>query len=229
MSQTRVIKKYPNRRLYDTEESRYITLADIRRLVLESVSFSVVDQKSGDDITRTILLQVISEQEENGEPIMTADFLAQMIRAYHRTVPQFIGKYLEQSLGLFLRQQQEVRQQVASVMGMDPMAPVREAARQNWNRWIEMQQDVMRAFMGQSLGGAADEGTDGGNGARPAAPARPAPDAAAETARGAESDTGSAHDTPRQDDGPADPAAGESPRAAPGSPGTHPRSSGGGH
>ncbi len=228
MSQTRVIKKYPNRRLYDTEESRYITLADIRRLVLENVSFSVVDQKSGDDITRTILLQVISEQEENGEPIMTADFLAQMIRAYHRTVPQFIGKYLEQSLGLFLRQQQEVRQQVASVMGMDPMAPVREAARQNWNRWIEMQQDVMRAFMGQSLGGADGDGTDGGNGARSGAHARPDQDAA-ETAR-ARANTDSAHDAHRQGDGPVDPAAGDTPpRAAPDSPGTRPRSSGGGH
>jgi len=227
MSQTRIIKKYPNRRLYDTEESRYITLADIRRLVLESVPFSVVDQKSGDDITRTILLQVISEQEENGDPIMTADFLAQMIRAYHRTVPQFIGKYLEQSLGLFLRQQQDVRHQVASVMGMDPMAPVREAARQNWNRWIEMQQDVMRAFMGQSTGGADGDGADGGNGAGFGAHARHDPDAA-ETGR-ARDDTGSTRYNPRQDNGPADSAAGDSPRAAPGSPGTGPRGSGGGH
>jgi polyhydroxyalkanoate synthesis repressor PhaR len=225
MSQTRVIKKYPNRRLYDTEESRYITLADIRRLVLENVSFSVVDQKSGDDITRTILLQVISEQEENGEPIMTADFLAQMIRAYHRTVPQFIGKYLEQSLGLFLRQQQEVRQQVASVMGMDPMAPVREAARQNWNRWIEMQQDVMRAFMGQSLGGADG---DGGNGAGPRTHARPDPDAAGGSPR-AKGDTGGTHDARPQGDGPVDPATGDKPLTAPGSQGSSPRSSGSGH
>jgi len=192
MSQTRIIKKYPNRRLYDTEESRYITLADVRRLVLESVAFCVVDQKSGDDITRSILLQVISEQEANGEPIMTEDFLAQMIRAYHRAMPQFIGQYLEQSLGLFLRQQQEVRQRMASMMDLDPMGPVREMTRRNWNRWIDVQQDVLKAFIGagsqEGSGGAdaAEAGGEnrrapGGNGADPASPSAAAGDTATGT------------------------------------------------
>ena len=72
----RTIKKYPNRRLYDTEESRYITLADIRRLVLERIDFVVIDKKSEEDITRSILLQVISEQEEAGEPLFSRDFLS---------------------------------------------------------------------------------------------------------------------------------------------------------
>ncbi|MEP7312282.1 MAG: polyhydroxyalkanoate synthesis repressor PhaR, partial [Pseudomonadota bacterium] len=81
MSEPRVIKKYPNRRLYDTVESRYITLADIRRLVLERIEFVVVDKKSQDDITRTILLQVIAEQEHRGEPLMSRDFLSQIIRS----------------------------------------------------------------------------------------------------------------------------------------------------
>ena len=80
MSTTRVIKKYPNRRLYDTEESRYITLADVKELVMNKVDFEVIDKKSGEDITRTILLQVISEQEQSGEPIMSRDFLSQIIR-----------------------------------------------------------------------------------------------------------------------------------------------------
>ena len=82
MSEPRTIKKYPNRRLYDTVESRYITLADIRRLVLERIDFIVIDKKSQGDITRSILLQVIAEQEHVGEPLMSRDFLSQVIRSY---------------------------------------------------------------------------------------------------------------------------------------------------
>jgi polyhydroxyalkanoate synthesis repressor PhaR len=148
MSKVRTIKKYPNRRLYDTEESRYITLNDIRRLVMDDVPFAVIDKKSGDDITRAILLQVISDEESNGEPMLTQDFLAEMIRAYRASMPSFVGNYLEQSLMMFLRQQQELQTQMSSLMGVDPMAAMREAARQNWNRWLGMQQDVWRAWTG---------------------------------------------------------------------------------
>ena len=101
MSEPRVIKKYPNRRLYDTVESRYITLADIRRLVVERIDFVVVDKKSQDDITRSILLQVIAEQEHDGEPLMSRDFLSQVIRSYGAGVRGAMGSYLEQSLKLF--------------------------------------------------------------------------------------------------------------------------------
>src|SRR5215467_1257041 len=97
----RVIKKYPNRRLYDTVESRYITLADIRRLVLERIDFVVIDKKSQGDITRAILLQVIAEQEHGGEPLMSRDFLSQVIRSYGAGVRTAMGSYLEQSLKLF--------------------------------------------------------------------------------------------------------------------------------
>src|SRR4029079_13121134 len=79
MSEPRTIKKYPNRRLYDTVESRYITLADIRRLVIERTDFVFIDRKTQTDITRSVLLQVISEQEHDGEPLMSRDFLAQVI------------------------------------------------------------------------------------------------------------------------------------------------------
>ena len=80
MIASRVIKKYPNRRLYDTEESRYITLADIRELVVEGTDFVVIDKKSGDDITPCILLQVIYDRESNGGAALTKEFLAQIIR-----------------------------------------------------------------------------------------------------------------------------------------------------
>jgi len=101
MSEPRTIKKYPNRRLYDTVESRYITLADIRRLVLERIDFVVIDKKSQGDITRAILLQVIAEQEHGGEALMSRDFLSQVIRSYGAGVRTAMGSYLEQSLKLF--------------------------------------------------------------------------------------------------------------------------------
>ncbi|MBV9345251.1 MAG: polyhydroxyalkanoate synthesis repressor PhaR [Gammaproteobacteria bacterium] len=104
MNEPRTVKKYPNRRLYDTVESRYITLADIRRLVLESVDFVVIDKKTQSDITRSILLQVIAEQEHDGEPLMSCDFLAQVIRSYGGATRAVIGNYLEQSLRQFALQ-----------------------------------------------------------------------------------------------------------------------------
>ena len=97
MSEPRTIKKYPNRRLYDTVESRYITLADIRRLGIEA-PVCVIPKG---DITRSILLQVIAEQEHVGEPLMSRDFLSQVIRSYGDAMRSMVGSYLEQSLKLF--------------------------------------------------------------------------------------------------------------------------------
>jgi polyhydroxyalkanoate synthesis repressor PhaR len=104
MNEPRTIKKYPNRRLYDTVESRYITLDDIRALVLERVDFVVIDKKTQGDITRSILLQVIAEQEHGAEPLMSRDFLSQMIRSYGGAMRGMVGSYLEQSLKLFANQ-----------------------------------------------------------------------------------------------------------------------------
>ena len=104
MSEPRTIKKYPNRRLYDTVESRYITLADIRRLVIERIDFVVIDKKSQEDITRSILLQVIAEQEHGGDPLMSRDFLSQVIRSYGVSTRGLVGPYLEQSLKQFAGQ-----------------------------------------------------------------------------------------------------------------------------
>jgi len=106
MSEPRTIKKYPNRRLYDTVESRYITLADIRRLVIERIDFVVIDKKTQGDITRSILLQVIAEQEHGNEPLMSRDFLSQVIRSYGVATRGMVGSYLEQSLRQFASQSQ---------------------------------------------------------------------------------------------------------------------------
>jgi polyhydroxyalkanoate synthesis repressor PhaR len=122
MSTARVITKYPNRRLYDTERSHYITLADIRNLILEQVEFAVIDKKSGLDITRTILLQVITDLEQHGQAIMTRDFLAQVIQSYGKAAPGVIGQHLEQSLKSFISIQETGT--MAQISGGEPAAPV---------------------------------------------------------------------------------------------------------
>lgn len=146
----RVIKKYPNRRLYDTDKSCYITLADVRDLVLRKIDFVVIEKKTGDDITRSILLQVISEQEQRGEAIMSQDFLSQVIRSYGKSVPGFLARYLEQSLKLFMTQQQNLRGQVKRVVGVDPFVAVADAAHKNFHRWKSLQDEVFRRFSGPS-------------------------------------------------------------------------------
>ncbi len=107
MSNARIIKKYPNRRLYDTAESRYITLADVRNLVLQEIVFDVIDKKSGADITWSVLLQVIGEQKHQGAEVLTRDFLAQLIRTFETGTSDIMAVHLEQSLNLLLSQQQE--------------------------------------------------------------------------------------------------------------------------
>jgi len=109
MSEPRVIKKYPNRRLYDTVESRYITLADVRRLVVERIEFVVVDKKNNADITRSILLQVIAEQEHLAEPILTQDFMVNVIRAYGTSVHGLVSGHLELDLKQIMSQQPQGR------------------------------------------------------------------------------------------------------------------------
>lgn len=145
---TRVVKKYPNRRLYDTVESRYITLADIRRLVMDKVDFVVIDKKSQDDITRSILLQVIAEQEHAGEPLMSQDFLSQVIRSYGGAMQCLVGSYLEQSLKLLSGQQQQMRDHLRGVMGNDAYDSIATLTQQNIERWRAVQDDIFKVMCG---------------------------------------------------------------------------------
>ena len=157
MSEPRVIKKYPNRRLYDTEESRYITLADVKALVLNKTEFTVIDKKSGDDITRPILLQVIAEQEQHGDAIMSEDFLSQVIRSYGKVMPGFMANYLEQSMKLFVAQQQNLRGQVKRVVGIDPVEAVTDVAQKNFARWKSLQDDVFNRLLPSASAPEPDE------------------------------------------------------------------------
>jgi polyhydroxyalkanoate synthesis repressor PhaR len=125
MSEPRVIKKYPNRRLYDTVESRYITLADVRRLVLERIEFIVVDKKNSADITRSILLQVIAEQEHLTEPILSQEFMVGVIRSYGTSLQGQVSPHLEQSLRQLLSQQPttQLRERAKTVPQGEPPRP----------------------------------------------------------------------------------------------------------
>jgi polyhydroxyalkanoate synthesis repressor PhaR len=157
MNEPRVIKKYPNRRLYDTVDSKYITLADIRRLVLERVEFTVIDKKTEEDITRSILLQVIAEQEHEGEPMMSEDFLSQVIRAYGGAMQGFVGDYLEQSLKLFMAQQQQLRDRMRSMVGMEPFGTVSSLAERNLAQWKALQDQMLETMMGGKRPGEQEE------------------------------------------------------------------------
>ena len=160
MSEPRVIKKYPNRRLYDTVESRYITLSDIRKLVVDRIEFVVIDKKTQEDITRSILLQVIAEQEHGGEPLMSRDFLSQVIRSYGGQMQGMIGSYLEQSLKLFAQQQREVRDRVKSVVGVDPVDAVAGIAQKNYQRWRSVQDEIYRTLMGAASRARPEDATE---------------------------------------------------------------------
>jgi polyhydroxyalkanoate synthesis repressor PhaR len=136
----RVIKKYPNRRLYDTEESRYVTLCDIRKLVAEEVGFSVIDKKTGDDITRSILLQIITEQEDCGEPLFTVDALEKIIGFYGKSVQGLAGESLCESINIFRDQQEKIQSQLTDALKLNPVtAPLTEMTKKNLEVWNQMQ------------------------------------------------------------------------------------------
>ncbi|MEJ2619533.1 MAG: polyhydroxyalkanoate synthesis repressor PhaR [Candidatus Thiodiazotropha sp.] len=137
----RLIKKYPNRRLYDTEQSKYITLTQLRSLIVGGELIKVIDSTSEEDITRTILLQIILESESGGKPLFTANMLSQIIRFYGGTLQGIFGNYLEQSLGLFTAQQEQIRKN----MGDDPFTAMTNLAQNNMKLWSDMQKDFFSA------------------------------------------------------------------------------------
>jgi polyhydroxyalkanoate synthesis repressor PhaR len=139
MSEPRVLKKYPNRRLYDTATSKYITLEDVRRLVLDGTEFVVRDAKTDEDITRSVLLQIIAEEEAAGQPIFTIPILTQIIRFYGDAVQGLASEFLQRSLAAFGEQQQLFRRQLDEVMAKDALTAMTELTRRNIGLWNEVQ------------------------------------------------------------------------------------------
>jgi polyhydroxyalkanoate synthesis repressor PhaR len=128
----RILKKYPNRRLYDTRESVYVTLEDVRKMVLEKDPLQILDSKSGKDLTRSVLLQIISEQEAEGhEPLLTNKVLQQIIRFYGDSMQGVLSRYIEQSIMTFLDQQEMYQRRMREVLSANPIKLMQRLADQN--------------------------------------------------------------------------------------------------
>lgn len=169
MSEPRTIKKYPNRRLYDTAISSYITLEDVRQLVMDEEEFEVRDAKTGENLTRAVLLQIISEHEDRGQPMFTAKLLSQMIRFYGDSMQGLMGNYLERSLQVFLDQQQQFRDQLGNMLGQTPWSMLNELAERNLDMWARMQKGMLGAAPPAS--GSQDDEAGSKPGAATRAPA----------------------------------------------------------
>ena len=146
MSEERVIKKYANRRLYDASQSRHITLDDIRNMVISGIRVKVVEDKTNEDITRLILLQVIADQEQFGRPILSTPLLESLIRFYGNSLQGFLSAYLEKSVETFMRQQEAVQAQFTRVLNNSPLGTMSELTRQNLELWAKMQESMLAAF-----------------------------------------------------------------------------------
>jgi polyhydroxyalkanoate synthesis repressor PhaR len=145
VSEPRLIRKYANRRLYDSTDSRHVTLEDIRKLVASGVQVKVIDDKSGEDLTRSVLLQIIAEQEQFGQPVLSIQLLEGIIRFYGNPVQEMLSRYLEQSLGSVLRQQQAVQAEMTKALE-SPLAPLAELTRQNMEMWARIQASMLSAM-----------------------------------------------------------------------------------
>jgi polyhydroxyalkanoate synthesis repressor PhaR len=145
----RLIKKYPNRRLYDTRTSTYITLADVKQLVLKHEQFQVVDAKTSEDLTRSILLQIILEEEAGGMPMFTSDLLSQLIRFYGNAMQGMVGNYLEKNMQTFVQVQKQLQEQSRAMFG-----DTGKVNKDLWAQFMNFQgsamQGMMSAYMDQS-------------------------------------------------------------------------------
>jgi len=136
----RLIKKYANRRLYDTEDSRYVTLEDIRSLIAAGVDVEVFDEAKEENITRALLLQIVSEQEYAGRPILNEGLLTQLIRFYGHPMQDFMGEYLAKSVNAFMGEQKSMQDQFNQVLSSASIDTMREFASSNMESWLKLQQ-----------------------------------------------------------------------------------------
>jgi polyhydroxyalkanoate synthesis repressor PhaR len=144
-----LIRKYANRRLYDATASRHVTLTDIRNVIAAGAKVKVVDDTSGEDLTRATLLQIIANQELFGRPVLSDQVLEAIIRFYGNPVQEMLTRYLEQSIGALLRQQRVMQTEMAKVLER-PAAPLAELARQNMELWSKIQGAMISAIAPQT-------------------------------------------------------------------------------
>lgn len=140
-SSERLIKKYPNRRLYDTQTSSYITLSDVKQLVLDADEFTVVDAKSSEDLTRSILLQIILEEEAHGVPMFSSSVLSQIIRYYGHAMQGMMGSYLEKNVQAFTDIQNKFVNSAAGTLEGKPINT------EMWTQFMNIQGPMMQGMM----------------------------------------------------------------------------------
>jgi polyhydroxyalkanoate synthesis repressor PhaR len=150
--QERLIRKYSNRRLYDTTASRHVTLEDLRQVIVSGDRIKVVDDKSAEDLTRSVLLQIIAEQEQFGVPVLGSELLEMVIRFYGSPMQALLSRYLGQAFGSILRQQEAMQSEMAKAL-QSPFAPLTELARQNMEMW---ESATRSAFTGGAASSRAD-------------------------------------------------------------------------
>jgi len=156
MPPERLIRKYSNRRLYDTSGSRHVTLEDLRQLIVAGEKIKVVDDKSGEDLTRAVLLQIISEQEQFGSPVLSPELLEMIIRFYGRPAQAMLSSYLEQAFTTMLRQQETMQAEMTKALQATAFAPLTDLARKNMELWEQMQRATREAFTGRTATGKTD-------------------------------------------------------------------------
>jgi polyhydroxyalkanoate synthesis repressor PhaR len=142
----RIIRKYPNRRLYDVANDGYITLADVKRMVLKNLAFQVVDARSGEDLTRAILLQIILDAESGPTPMFSAEMLAQIVRFHGAAQQTMVGAYMEENVKTFLGIQKKLQEQAKPAQG-DDMVLTPDL----WKQFIQMQAPAMQGMLGDFL------------------------------------------------------------------------------
>ncbi|MFT7387568.1 MAG: polyhydroxyalkanoate synthesis repressor PhaR [Candidatus Endobugula sp.] len=140
MSHKRIIKKYANRRLYDTEESRYVTLKDIKKIIALGVDVSIIDDTKDVDITRPLLLQIVSEQELGGTPLLNEAVLNQLIRFYGHPMQNMMSGFIANSIKTFISQQEAMQKQMQSFIEVSPFNNFQEMAAKNMQAMADIQQ-----------------------------------------------------------------------------------------
>ncbi|MEM7708948.1 MAG: polyhydroxyalkanoate synthesis repressor PhaR [Pseudomonadota bacterium] len=138
-----LVKKYANRRLYDTQASRHVTLDGIRDLIVAGKNVKIVDDASGEDLTRGLLLQIIADQEQAGRPILDAELLTRLIRLYGNPMQDLLGEFLLKSFDSFMSQQSKLQDQMRAAMAATPLATLQEMASSQMKAWQDMQQALL--------------------------------------------------------------------------------------
>lgn len=149
MAQPRIIRKYVNRRLYDTETSKHINQEDVRRLIADGIDVQVIDDATGDDITRGVLLQLVAEQERGGRPVLSDQILTHIIRFYEHPMQGMFGAWLQQSFEAFLQQQKDLQEKMQSMIQGGPFAALQEMAAKNMEAWMAMQEAFTKSKSGK--------------------------------------------------------------------------------